>query len=173
MYSCLLNLLWVIIFFSFRIMPIFSNSKQLLGSFYLQNPPTDVILPLPWLINKLSSGNLIFFFLNVLWSDTFERSSCKSMLIKTLSCFIKSSCHVDPSPGCVVYSLVVAITRSHHPCVHVSFPAGVTLGASGFVAKCAKGNVKNPSYLCRLAFVGMCCVIGFNCTAAKCFWNAL
>lgn len=47
MCSCLLNLLSVIFFFPFRITPIFSNSKQLLGSFYLQNPQTDVILPLP------------------------------------------------------------------------------------------------------------------------------
>lgn len=95
------------------------------------------------------------------------------MLIRTLSCSIKSSCLVDPSPGCVVYSLAVIVTHSHHPCVHVSFPAEVTLGASGFVAKCAKGNVKNPGYICNLAFVGMCCVIGFNCMAAKCFSNAL
>lgn len=39
---------------------LFSNSKQLLSSFYLQNPQTDVILCLPWAEKNLSSVNLVF-----------------------------------------------------------------------------------------------------------------
>lgn len=39
---------------------LFSNSKQLLSSFCLWNPQADVILPLPWATNNLSSGSLVF-----------------------------------------------------------------------------------------------------------------
>lgn len=46
--------------------------------------------------------------------------------------------------------------------MRVSFPAGGTLGALGFVTEYGRGNVKNLGYLCNLAFVGRCCVLGFN-----------
>lgn len=119
-YSGLPNLA-VIFFFLFRVVPIFPNSKQLLGSFYLQNPQTDVILPLPWLTKKLLSGNLLFFPEPALvWYFYLRRSSCKSVLMKTLSCYIRSSCHADPSLGCAVCSLAVTVNPSRHPHTWVS-----------------------------------------------------
>lgn len=120
-YSCLPNLSVIFFFFLFRVVPIFSNSKQLLGSFYLQNPQTDITLPLPWLTNKLLSRNLLFFPEPALvWYFYLRRSSCKSVLMETLSCYIRSSCHADPSLGCAVCSLAVTVTPSCHPHTWVS-----------------------------------------------------